>query len=146
MSLSTKSFRATVLTLAAISGVIAIVDVAGIIPRVLKISYPGANPEGAATGFGLNAGMYLLMAIGLIAIALRSTDSSSRRPGALSGIGVLSLLLALALLDAFDAFRKEPVLAFANNLVLLSAILGFMLGVLLIIAAIVFRKRRTVAD
>ncbi len=146
MSLNTKNFRSLVVTLAVISGMIAIVEVAGIIPPILKDTSPGANPAGAAIGFCINAGLYLVMAIALIVIALRSSDNSSRRPGALGGMGGLSLLLTLALLDASDAFRKSgPPIAAARRLMLLGAGLGFLLGILLIIAAIVFRKRGTVA-
>jgi hypothetical protein len=146
MSLSTKSFRATILALAAISGMIAIVVAAGIVPAVLKDTSPGANPEGAAIAFCINAGLFLVMAVTLIFIAHRSSDSSSRRPGVLSGFAALSLLLALALLDAFDSFRiSGQVLATARRLMLFCGALGFLFGILLITSAIVFRKGRTTA-
>ncbi len=141
MNIGSKGYRFTLFTCAALFGLIALVIATVVIPPVQTDTFPLATPERATTAFWVSTILHLIVGIVLFFIALRFSNSSSGKSGVLGLLGGLSILFALALVDAATAFREHgPALATATTSLFMCAATEFLAGVLLIIIAVLLRK------
>ncbi len=137
----TLSLR-TLLVGAALALLVAVVLWVGVTPQVLRDTFPAGTPQRAAAAFRIVA--LLLVVVGIVALAVSRVPAAGaflrRALMPISG-GVLTVLLALALIDAAAAFGGHGP-AMHGVVVTLWACVGLAViaGVSLIVSGVTSRR------
>ena len=141
MMVSTKNFRVTLLASVALIIALVILVATSVIPPVKADTFPQAMPESAALAFWVNVAVNLFIGLSFAVIAIRAKRSRI----SITAIGILaaiSLLLALAFLDAAGALKAHgPEMQGATTILFICAAAEFLAVVLAIIAMFLFPKR-----
>ncbi len=142
MTVSVKFCRNSLLIGAALLVIVALVEVVGVIPPVKADTSLFATPESAATGFWVNVVISIIVSASLIVIAIR-TKVRSRLSTVLLGIlAFVTLLLALALTDARDAFMGHgPPMQLVPILLFICIGADLIAAILVITTAFLYPKK-----
>ena len=142
MTVSIKFCRNSLLIGVALLVIVAIVIAVGVIPPVKNDTFLFATPESAATGFWVNVDISLIISVALSFIAIR-TKVRSRQSTVLLGIlAFVTLVLALALTDARDAYMGHgPAMQLVPILLLICIVADLLAAILIIVTAFLYPKK-----
>jgi hypothetical protein len=144
MPITTNGVRFMLFASALVFGLIALGIIALVIPPVLADTFPGAMPERAAKAFAVPVGLDIMFALLVFLIARRRSDTSPGRGWILASLGAVASVVNLVLLDAAGAFSGHGThMATVTVLLFVFAVMGFLAGILLIVSAVLHRKRRS---
>ncbi len=144
MPTATNKVRFMLFASALVFGLIAVGIVALVIPPVLADTFPQAMPERAAKAFAVPVGLDIIFAVIVFFTARRLSDTSPGRGWILASVGVVASLVNLVLLDAAEAlWGHGPHMATVAVLLFIFAVIGSLAGILLIVIAVLRRKRRS---
>lgn len=135
-------WKRLLLACAVVSVVIAVIVFFGVIPRVKADTFPLANPDKAAIGFGINSGLILLVSVILFFMAFKSRERKWTNTLGLIILGFVILLLGLALTDAASAFQGHgPMMQSTSMLLFFCAAVDELNGLAVIITTLLRPKK-----
>lgn len=139
MTIDFRFCRVSLLTIASVFAVIAIIVAAVVIPPVRADTSPSATPGAASTAFWVSAVLFFLLASALFALVRRIKMGGGT--GGLIALGVLGVFLSFALWDAAVAFKNhDATLQTADTWLFVCAAAGGLGSILLFVTVLFLHK------
>ena len=120
---------------------VALVLALGVMQPVKAEAGRGATPEKAVVAFWVNIALNLISALVIFSIVIPSNDFRWISKSVLIFTGLTVLLLGIALADAGLAYLSHgPAMKFASVVLFICAAADFLVGVLVVAAAVLLPK------